>query len=158
MKRKQKEFRDRIEREREWHWKRKTFTITTTVSIISIMVTAFITIYVERKPYNIVYYGDVITYQLYDNAMENSDRTEEEIQELYNISVGKSIAILATEYCVGKPYVWGGTSLSKGADTSGLVMSLYKKYGIDLPHSSISISKMGEKVNMADIRDGDIVC
>lgn len=158
MKRKQKEFRDRIEKQQEWAWKRKTFYITTTVSIISIVVTAYITIYVTKVPSGNVYYGDVVTYQLYGSAMEDAERTEQEIKEAYNISVGKSIAILATEYCVGNPYVWGGTSLSQGADSSGLVMSLYGKYGIELPHSSIVISKMGEEVNLADIRDGDIVC
>lgn len=159
MKRRQKEQQEKIEKQREWNWKRKTFYITTTVSIISIVVTSYITIYITKaSSSNVFYYGDVVTYQLYGSAMEDSERTEQEIKEAYNVSVGKSIAILATEYCVGNPFVWGGTSLSQGADSSGLVMSLYGKYGIELPHSSTAISKMGEEVNLADIRDGDIVC
>ena len=63
MKRKQKEFRDRREREQEWRWKRKTFYITTAVSIISIILTACITIYASPKSYNNVYYAAVLTYQ-----------------------------------------------------------------------------------------------
>lgn len=104
------------------------------------------------------YYGDVVTYHMYGDAIANSEMTEQETKELYNISIGKSIAIFATEYCVGKPYIWGGTSLKDGADASGLVLRVYEKYGIDLPHSSFEIAKMGEEVNFAEIRDGDIVC
>ena len=37
---------------------------------------------------------------------------------------------------VGNPYVWGGTSLTKGADCSGFVLSVFKNYGITLPHYS----------------------
>ena len=37
---------------------------------------------------------------------------------------------------VGNPYVWGGTSLTKGADCSGFVLAVFKKYGISLSHSS----------------------
>ena len=34
---------------------------------------------------------------------------------------------------VGNPYVWGGTSLTRGADCSGFVMSVFANYGISLP-------------------------
>ena len=37
---------------------------------------------------------------------------------------------------LGNPYVWGGTSLTKGADCSGFVLSIMKKYGVSLPHHS----------------------
>ena len=36
---------------------------------------------------------------------------------------------------VGNPYVWGGTSLTKGADCSGFVMSVYKNFGVELSNS-----------------------
>ena len=35
---------------------------------------------------------------------------------------------------LGNPYVWGGTSLTRGADCSGFTMSVMKHFGISLPH------------------------
>ena len=46
-----------------------------------------------------------------------------------------SLVSYATQF-VGNPYVWGGTSLTRGADCSGFVMSVFANYGISLPHSS----------------------
>ena len=58
---------------------------------------------------------------------------------------------------LGNRYVWGGSSLTKGTDCSGFTMSVYKKYGISLPHSSVSQSKMGTKVSLAEAKAGDLV-
>lgn len=58
---------------------------------------------------------------------------------------------------IGNPYVWGGTSLTNGADCSGFVLSIYKKYGISLPHSSRAQATMGKQVSLAEARPGDLV-
>lgn len=58
---------------------------------------------------------------------------------------------------VGNPYVWGGTSLTKGADCSGFVLSIYKKYGIELPHYSKSQSNYGKEINYKDAQPGDLL-
>ena len=58
---------------------------------------------------------------------------------------------------VGNPYVWGGTSLTKGADCSGFVLSIFKKYGFDLPHSSGGQSKYGTAVTVDEMKPGDLV-
>lgn len=58
---------------------------------------------------------------------------------------------------VGNPYVWGGTSLTNGADCSGFVLSIFAKYGIYLPHSSRAQATMGTKVSMSEARPGDLV-
>ena len=58
---------------------------------------------------------------------------------------------------LGNPYVWGGTSLTKGADCSGFVLSIYKKYGISLPHYSVSQSKMGTKISLSEAKPGDLI-
>lgn len=58
---------------------------------------------------------------------------------------------------LGNPYVWGGTSLTKGADCSGYVLSIFGKYGYSLPHSSRAQATMGTKVSVADARPGDLV-
>jgi len=58
---------------------------------------------------------------------------------------------------LGNPYVWGGTSLTKGADCSGFTMRIYEKYGIKLPHYSVSQSKMGKSVKLSEAKPGDLV-
>ena len=44
---------------------------------------------------------------------------------------------------VGNRYVWGGTSLTHGADCSGFTLSVFAKYGIYLPHSSAAQANYG---------------
>ena len=58
---------------------------------------------------------------------------------------------------LGNPYVWGGTSLTKGADCSGYVLSIFGKYGYSLPHSSRAQATMGSKVTVAEAKPGDLV-
>lgn len=58
---------------------------------------------------------------------------------------------------LGNPYVWGGTSLTKGVDCSGYTMQIYKKYGISLPHYSVSQSRMGKSVKLSEAKPGDLV-
>ena len=149
--------REHFEREKEWKWRKKTFFITTTVTIICSVLSAIIGFIGGKSTIN-NYYGDIITYQAYGEVIEDVEKSEDDKKEAYNINVGKYIALYATKYCMDTSYVWGGTSLSQGVDASGFVLSIYKKYGIDLPHSSSAIAKLGEEVNFAEVRDGDIVC
>lgn len=58
---------------------------------------------------------------------------------------------------IGNPYVWGGTSLTNGADCSGFVLSVFKKYGISLPHSSRAQATMGRQVSLGEAKPGDLV-
>lgn len=58
---------------------------------------------------------------------------------------------------LGNPYVWGGTSLTKGADCSGFVLSVFKNFGISLPHYSGSQAQLGKAVTSSEMRPGDLV-
>lgn len=58
---------------------------------------------------------------------------------------------------LGNPYVWGGTSLTKGADCSGFVLSVFKNYGIKLSHSSRAQANEGTKISTSDLKPGDLV-
>ena len=58
---------------------------------------------------------------------------------------------------LGNPYVWGGTSLTNGADCSGFVLSVMKKYGVSLPHHSGSQEKYGTKISLSEAKPGDLV-
>lgn len=76
---------------------------------------------------------------------------------------GEGVSDVRVDLCqyakqfIGNPYVWGGTSLTKGADCSGFVLSVYKKYGVTLPHHSVAQAKCGTSVSMSDIKAGDLV-
>lgn len=72
-------------------------------------------------------------------------------------SNGQAVANFASQF-VGYPYVYGGTSLTGGADCSGFVMSVYANFGIGLPHSSSGMRSCGYEVSLADAQPGDIVC
>ncbi len=57
-----------------------------------------------------------------------------------------SIAEYAKQF-LGNPYVWGGTSLTNGADCSGFVMALYQRYGYYLPHNAAAQSGVTRSVS-----------
>ena len=72
--------------------------------------------------------------------------------------MGSAVANFACQF-VGNPYVYGGTSLTNGADCSGFVMSVYNNFGVSLPHSSAADRSVGSSVDgLANAQPGDIVC
>ena len=81
------------------------------------------------------------------------------LEEGGSTSYSSTRASLCNYACqfVGNPYVWGGTSLTRGADCSGFVMSVFAKYGVYLPHSSSGQSYCGTRVSSSEMRPGDLV-
>lgn len=73
-------------------------------------------------------------------------------------AMGRSVADYALQF-VGNPYVYGGTSLTNGADCSGFVLSVYANFGVSLPHSSAADRNVGSAVNgLANAQPGDLIC
>ncbi len=70
---------------------------------------------------------------------------------------GQAVADYACQF-VGNPYVWGGESLTNGADCSGFIKAVYAHFGVSLPHSSYSLRSVGRAVSASEMRAGDIVC
>ena len=66
-----------------------------------------------------------------------------------------SLVAYATQF-VGNPYVWGGTSLTRGADCSGFVLSVYANYGVYLPHSSRAQAGCGTRISASEAQPGDL--
>lgn len=66
------------------------------------------------------------------------------------------IANYATQF-LGNPYVWGGTSLTNGADCSGFTMSVMAKFGVSLPHHSGSQANSGKSISSSQMRPGDLI-
>ena len=82
---------------------------------------------------------------------------------LAQLRYGKDVSEVRVELCeyalqfVGNPYVWGGTSLTKGADCSGFVLSVFKNYGHKLTHSSRAQINEGTEINYKDAQPGDLL-
>ncbi len=72
-------------------------------------------------------------------------------------SSGQSVVNYASQF-LGNPYVYGGTSLTNGADCSGFVMSVYAHFGVSLPHSSNALRGAGYGVSYSSMQPGDIIC
>ena len=70
---------------------------------------------------------------------------------------GQEVADYACRF-IGNPYVWGGTSLTEGADCSGFVQSVYKHFGIHIPRTSFSQRSAGQAVLYKNVEIGDLVC
>ncbi len=71
-------------------------------------------------------------------------------------SLGAQIASYATQF-VGNPYVYGGASLTGGADCSGFTMAVFSHFGISLPHNAAAQSGCGTQVSLSDIQPGDLL-
>ena len=67
---------------------------------------------------------------------------------------GQAVAI--AEQYLGVPYVWGGASPS-GFDCSGLVMYVYGRLGVSLPHNAAAQYGMGTPVPRDALEPGDLV-
>lgn len=76
---------------------------------------------------------------------------------------GQGVSDVRVDLCqyakefLGNPYVWGGTSLTKGADCSGFVMSIFKKYGVSLPRNSRSQANSGTTISVSEAKPGDLI-
>ena len=80
----------------------------------------------------------------------------------YSVGSGSEMGVAVAEYAlqfVGNPYVYGGTSLTEGADCSGFVMSVYANFGVSLPHSSSADRSQGYAVDgLENAQPGDLIC
>lgn len=76
---------------------------------------------------------------------------------------GQGVSDVRVDVCqyakefIGNPYVWGGTSLTKGADCSGFVMKVFQKYGVKLPRNSRAQANCGTTIKVAEAKPGDLI-
>lgn len=71
---------------------------------------------------------------------------------------GTKVVSYARQF-VGNRYVWGGTSLTSGADCSGFTMSVYKHFGYNIPRTSAAQRTAGRAVSsIAAAQPGDLIC
>lgn len=117
------------------------------------------------------YYAGLTTDTLVDN---NTDSVQDELIMKTSISTtydatkgeliqgactGKELVNYACRF-IGNPYKWGGTSLTKGADCSGFVQSVYEHYGVSLDRVSkeqAMTSGKNVKVSLSSLKPGDLI-
>lgn len=93
---------------------------------------------------------------------KNTSSQKQKDTVTYSVGEGSEMGKAVAEYglqFVGNPYVYGGSSLTKGTDCSGFVMSVYANFGVSLPHSSAADRKQGYAVDgIENAQAGDIIC
>lgn len=71
-------------------------------------------------------------------------------------SLGQQVVDYACQF-IGNPYVWGGTSLTDGADCSGFVQSVFAHFGVSLPRTTWDMESSGTEVSYDQAVAGDII-
>jgi cell wall-associated NlpC family hydrolase len=95
-----------------------------------------------------------------DSTVTEDTYTDTTVEETYTetttSSAGQAIVDFAVQF-VGNPYVWGGTSLTNGADCSGFTQSVMANFGISIPRTAAAQSCSGTEVALSDIQAGDLL-
>ena len=95
--------------------------------------------------------------QMTQEVQGNVQQTETTEVSAQPASNGQAIVDYACQF-IGNPYVWGGTSLTDGADCSGFVQSVFAHFGISLPRTTYDQINAGVEVNYDQAMPGDLIC
>ena len=95
--------------------------------------------------------------QMTQEVQENVQQTETTEVSAQPASNGQAIVDYACQF-IGNPNVWGGTSLTDGADCSGLVQSEFAHFGISLPRTTYDQIYAGVEVSYDQAMPGDLIC
>ena len=96
-------------------------------------------------------------YMAYANKAAKTQNSKKTTSSSSSSSSGNAVYDTATDY-LGLKYVWGGASLTSGADCSGFTQQIYKKFGVSLPHHAADQAKMGTKItSKKKLQAGDLV-
>lgn len=91
-----------------------------------------------------------------DVSVSDESTSKETVKQESGSGTGQAIADYAVQF-VGNPYVYGGTSLTNGADCSGFVQSVYKHFGYSLPRTAASQAGAGRQVSVDNLQPGDLL-
>ena len=69
----------------------------------------------------------------------------------------RSAIVAYAKQFVGNPYVYGGTSLTNGADCSGFVMRVYEHFDISTGRNSRQQANKGTEISISDVQPGDLL-
>lgn len=104
-----------------------------------------------------VYEEPIYEDPVYEEPIYEDPVYEEPIYEDPGTSgLGDQIVAFALQF-VGNPYVWGGTSLTDGADCSGFTQSVFASFGIYLPRTAAEQAGAGTPVDLGSLQPGDLI-
>lgn len=95
--------------------------------------------------------------QMTQEVQGNVQQTETTEVSAQPASNGQVIVDYACQF-IGNPYVWGGTSLTDGADCSGFVQSVFAHFGISLPRTTYDQINAGVEVSYDQAMPRDLIC
>lgn len=107
------------------------------------------TITIKEKPKPV--YNYYVSYNNQANIDRNNSLTEEQKENMRY-----EVLEFAKKF-IGNPYVYGGTSLTNGADCSGFTMSIYANFGYTLPRIATNQGGVGISVSAEELLPGDLV-
>ena len=99
---------------------------------------------------------DAFTYA--ESREEEAARLQKEQEEQKAQAAGNGQAIVdyACQF-IGNPYVWGGTSLTNGADCSGFTMRIFEHFGVTTGRTSRDQAANGKEISLDQIQPGDLL-
>lgn len=91
-------------------------------------------------------------------AAEEARKKRERIRaaEAARVARRQEIVDFAVQF-EGNPYVYGGTSLTNGADCSGFIMAVFKEFGYELPRVAAAQYDSSTKKDISEMEIGDLV-
>ena len=92
------------------------------------------------------------TTEIREKAIEAAKKKKEEER----VAARQEVADFAVQF-VGNPYVWGGTSLTNGADCSGFTMSVFAQFSYSLPRTAAAQYEASNKKDISQLETGDLV-
>ena len=112
----------------------------------------------EEVPEVYYYYDEEAdeTVYYYEEEDEETGKTVRHTTTTSGDTTGSSIVEYAQQF-VGNPYVWGGESLTNGADCSGFTQAVFSDMGISIGRTAAEQAEGGEEVDLDDIQAGDIL-
>lgn len=91
-----------------------------------------------------------------DIVVKEETKATETVKQESSSTSGQAVADYAVQF-VGNPYVYGGTSLTDGADCSGFVQSVYAHFGYSLSRTAASQAGDGVAVSLDSLQPGDLI-
>lgn len=73
------------------------------------------------------------------------------------VSATRTAIVAYAKQFLGNPYVYGGTSLTNGADCSGFTQSVFAHFGITTGRSSRDQADKGKEISLSAIQPGDLL-
>ena len=89
-------------------------------------------------------------------TVEDTKKKAAEEAEAKRVAKRRAVVDFALQF-EGNPYVYGGTSLTNGADCSGFVMSVFANFGYSLPRVAAAQCDASTKKDISQLEPGDLV-